>query len=189
MWVLSTDENNQRTYTNSTTGGKCIQNMCYTDRQGNRWWEFSDLMTLPFTRNFAATKVSSLYALGLSKDDLSAHTSGLKAILKSADPEKYEKAFALVLDFEKKAENATDAVKQVSSLVCVYFTLNDEPIDSFEGNLQLKKMSILENDPEAHSFFLTRWIETIEDYSKHLRLLSQIVSHPQTLPELQQALT
>lgn len=186
MWVLSLEENNQRTFTNSTTGGKCIQNMCYLDKEGNSWWEFADLMTLPFTRNFAATKVSSLYALGLSKDDLTAHTTGLKTILKSSDPEKYEKAFALVLDFESKANNATDAVRQVSSMVCVYFTLNNESIDSFEGNLQLKKMSILENDPDAHNFFLTRWIEIIEDYSKHLALLSQIVSI-QSLPTNQSA--
>jgi hypothetical protein len=69
------------------------------------------------------------------------------------DTEKYEKAYSLLMDFESKAMNATDAVKQMSSLVCVYFTINDEPIDSFDGKLQDRKMSILEADYEAHCFF------------------------------------
>lgn len=174
MWQLQTDENGKRTYSNSTTGSKCTTSKIYTDKEGNDWYQFDDLMTLPYTRSFAATKISSLYALGLSKDDLNSHISGLKTILKSDDKERYEKAYAIVLDFESKANAATDAIKQMSSLVCVYFTMNDEPIDSFENTLQIKKMSILEADPDAHAFFLSKQINLIEDYTKRLSLISQI---------------
>lgn len=175
MWQLTTQENNKRIYTNSTTGSKCITEKLYTDKDGNDWFGFQDLMNLPYTRQFAATKISSLYALGLSKDDLSSHINGLKALLKSNDPEKYEKVFANVLDFESKANNATDAIKQMSSLVCVYYLLNDEPIDSFDNALQIKKMSLLEADINMHSFFLQQQIAATEQYTQHLNLLSQIV--------------
>lgn len=175
MWKLSKDENNKRIYTNSLTGSMCTQTMCYTDKEGNKWYSFDDLMSLPYTRNFAATKISSLYAIGLSKDDLSGHINGLKSILKSTDSDKYEKAYALVLDFENKANNATDAIKQMSSLVCVYFTINDELIDGFDNNLQIKKMSILEADIDAHSFFLQRQVTATENYMRSLSILSQIV--------------
>lgn len=178
MWQLSKEENGKRIYINSVTNSQCSQTMCYTDKDGNKWWRFDDLMTLPYTRNFAATKISSLYALGLSKDDLADHINGLKSMLKSNDKEKYEKSFALVLDFESKAANATDAIKQMSSLVCVYFTLNDEPIDSFDNGLQIKKMSLLEADTDMHTFFLSLQIKATEDYTQHLNLLSQIVSQP-----------
>lgn len=175
MWNLTKDENNKRTYTNSATGSKCITSLTYTDKEGNDWYSFDDLMTLPYTRQFAASKVSSLYALGLSKDDLTGHINGLKTILKSNDVEKYEKAFASVLDFENKANNATDPVKQMSSLACVYNLLNDEPIDSFDGSLQIKKMALLEADIDLHCFFLNNQIRITEESMRHYELLSAIV--------------
>lgn len=185
MWQLSSEANDKRVYSNSTTGSKCITQKVYTDIEGNNWYSFEDLLTIPYTRQFAATKVSSLYALGLSKDDLTGHINGLKSILKSSDPEKYEKAFANVLDFESKANNATDPLRQLTSLVCVYFMLNDEAIDSFENNLQLKKMSLLESDPAAHSFFLKKQMEDTETYMMRLNEISKIALIPQVeLPEV-----
>lgn len=176
MWKLQTETNGKRFYTNSVTNSQCTTIKLYTDREGNDWYGFEDLMTIPYTRQFASTKISSLYALGFSKDDLSAHINGLKTILKSNDTEKYEKAFSLVLDFESKANNATDPIRQLSSLVCVYYMLNDEAIDSFQNDLQLRKMSILENDPAAHSFFLKRQMEDTERYLMRLNQISQISS-------------
>jgi hypothetical protein len=176
MWQLKSATDNKRIFHNTATGSACTQSMVYTDKDGNNWFSFDDLNSIPYTRTFAATKISSLYALGLSKDDLTGFITKQKAILKSTDPEKYEKAFALLLDFEGKANNATDAVKQMSSLVCVYFTINDEPIDSFEGNIQAKKMSLLEADVDAHAFFLTLLIDLTERYTNFSNLLSQIVS-------------
>jgi hypothetical protein len=182
MWQLKVDQDNKRRFQNSATGSQCTQTMVYTDKEGNKWYSFDDLTAIPYTRNFAATKISSLYALGLSKDDLTGFISKQKAVLKPSDPnkmndtEKYEKAYSLLMDFESKAMNATDAVKQMSSLVCVYFTINDEPIDSFDGKLQDRKMSILEADYEAHCFFLNSLINLTEHYTTSLNLLSQIVS-------------
>lgn len=175
MWKLASSQNNKKIYTNSVTNSQCTQTMCYEDKDGNKWYEFDSLTNIPYTRNFAATKISSLYALGLSKDDLSSHINGLKSILRSEDREKYEKAFALVLDFESKANTATDAIKQMSSLVCVYYTINDELIDSFDNNLQLIKMGLLEADVEMHTFFLNRQITATENYTNFLSSISQIV--------------
>lgn len=187
MWQLTSNGTDKRTYINSTTNSKCEQNMCYVDKEGNNWWEFLSLTSLPFTRSFAATKITSLYALGLTKDDITGHVNALKTILKSDDKEKYEKSFAKVLEFESKADNAADPVKQMSSLVCVYFTMNDEPIDSFDGNLQLKKMTLLEADIGAHTFFLNRQIESTERYMNFLNSISEIASAPMAeLPDLLQ---
>ncbi len=174
MWKLNNEQPNKRVFVNSVTGSQCTQDQVSIDKEGNSWWAFTDLISIPYTRQFAATKISSLYALGLSKDDLSQHINGLKTILKSNDKDKYEKAFANILDFENKANNATDAVKQMSSLVCVYFTLNDEMIDSFDNNLQIRKMSILEADINLHSFFLKKLTDLTEHYHQHLNLIYQI---------------
>ncbi len=177
MWKLESEiPKDYRVYRNAVTNSICKQEFKYEDQEKNSWYSFTDLAQLPYTRQFAAQKVTSLYTLGLSKEDLKRHTDGLKSLLKSNDSEKYEKAYALVLDFENKAANATDAVKQLSALVCVYFTLNDEPIDSFEDSLQIKKMALLEANPEMHNFFLQEQIRLTETYTNSLNALLQTVS-------------
>lgn len=185
MWQLSLNQNNKRTYTNPATNSRCEQELIKVDKEGNNWWAFTDLMTMPFTRNFAAQKITALYQLGLTKDDLDKHITELKKILNSDDKEKYQKAYANVLDFETKTEAATNPVRQMSSLVCVYYTLNDEPIDSFDGTTQAKKMSILESDPELHSFFLQHQMNLIEGFTGFLSNLSKTSLAPTVeLPEV-----
>lgn len=177
MWQLSSEKDGKRIYKNSTTNSECVQSKCYTDYEGNTWWEFNDLISLPFTRNFAANKVTSLFAFGLTPDDASEFFTRHKATLRSKDAgEKYEQAFAETLEFENKFKAATDPVKQMSSLVCVYYTMNDEPIDSFNGTIQLKKLALLEAQPEMHNFFLQRQITLIERSQAFLKTHSQIVS-------------
>lgn len=180
MWQLKTQDDKKRIYINSATGSTCSQTQCYTDKDGNKWYSFDDILSMPEMRRFVSQKISSLYSLGLSKDDIAAHVDGMKSILKSNDKEKYEKLYANILDFESKANNATDAVKQLSALSCVYFTINDEPIDSFGNDLQIKKMALMEADLEMHSFFLRMQIDLIERYHQRLNLLSQIVLPTET---------
>lgn len=177
MWKLDKQTETSREYSNTVTGGKCKTEKVYTDREGNSWWGFTDLMALPYTRSFAATKIASLYSLGFTKDDIANHISSMKFILKAGnDSEKYEKAYANLLDFEAKANNATDPVKQMSSLVCVYYLLGEEVIDSFDNSTQMKKMELLEADFEMHAFFLRHQISTTENYMTRLQKLSQIAS-------------
>jgi hypothetical protein len=86
MWQLKVDQDNKRRFQNSATGSQCTQTMVYTDKEGNKWYSFDDLTAIPYTRNFAATKISSLYALGLSKDDLTGFISKQKAVFKAIRP-------------------------------------------------------------------------------------------------------
>lgn len=176
MWQLHTEQGNKRIYRNSTTNSECVQNKCYTDKDGNSWFEFVDLFTIPFTRDFAAKKVTSLFALGITPADADQYFTKHKATLRSKDDgEKYERAFAETLEFESKFQMATDPVKQLSSLVCVYFTINDEPIDSFSGEIQSRKMALLEAQPEMHNFFLQRQIPLIENSMRTYSQFSQTV--------------
>lgn len=177
MWQLQSEKDNRRIYQNTATRSECITTKCYTDKEGNNWFEFQDLASLPFTRNFAANKITSLYSLGITIEDATQFFAKHKSTLRSKDGgEKYEQAYAETLEFENKFKQATDPVKQMSSLVCVYYTINDEPIDSFSGDIQLKKMGLLESDPEMHSFFLKRQITLIERSQDILKRISPIAS-------------
>jgi hypothetical protein len=127
-------------------------------------------------RQFAATKISSLYQVGISKEDVTQHVQNLKAVLQSSDTLKYEKAMAYVIDFENKFNDATNAVKQISSLVCVYNVMNEERIDIFDLSVQDYKLKMIEADPELHTFFLKRQIERTETYGKVLDQFSKTAS-------------
>jgi len=176
MWTLKEEKDGKRFYENPNTGSKCITEKIYSDKDGNDWFGFINLIALPFVRNFAAQKITSLWVLGLRKDDIDNYIIESKAILNSNDKEKYEKAYANVLEFEKKSLKETDPLKQQSALLPVFFLLNDELIDSFENSLQLRKLSLLESDPALHSFLLSKQLSNIEHYTNDLR--SIIANHP-----------
>jgi hypothetical protein len=182
MWGLVSPKNlaenvgDKRQYRNPVTGSECTTTLEIIDKEGNKWFSFDNLFTLPFMRQFAATKISSLYQVGLSKDDVTQHVQNLKVTLQSNDTLKYEKAMAYVLDFEEKFNDATNAVKQISSLVCVYNVMNDERIDLFDLSVQDYKLKMIEADPELHTFFLKRQIERTETYGRALDLFSKTVS-------------
>ncbi len=176
MWQLTSETDIKRNYRNDATGTTCSTSYVYTDVEGNRWFTFDNLFTLPFMRQFAATKISSLYQIGLSKEDIEGHINGLKTTLKSNDTDKYEKCYALVLDFESKFDDATNVIKQIASLVCVYNMLEDERIDVFEPEVQEKKKQILDVDLNAQAFFLRSQIERTEIYGNRLDLFSKTAS-------------
>lgn len=176
MWNLTDQSEQKRTYVNQLTNGKLTMTMIYTDQEKNSWWVFDDLANLPLTRTFASMKITSLYTLGLTGDDLKDFVQKMKVLLKSNDAEKYEKAFGEVLAFEDKTQRAIDPVGQLSALITVYFTINDELIDSFENDMQLKKMALIAADPAMHNFFLNLEISRIEDYRTTYAAITQIVS-------------
>lgn len=176
MWEKTSDTGEKREYRNPATGSQLTTSWVYKDKEGNDWYSIDNLFTLPFMRQFAATKISCLYQIGLSKDDMLSHINGMKTMLRSTDPEKYDKAMSLVIDFENKMNDATNAIKQISSLVCVYNLLGDERVDIYDLQIQDLKQKILEADPDAQSFFLKRQIERTETYGNRLDLFSKTAS-------------
>src|ERR1051326_7873545 len=91
----------ERIYLNSITNSECKTHVIYTDSLGQRWWSFVDLFQIPIIREVAARKVTDLYTAQVTKQDIDEHLEKMKEILKSTDGERYEKAYAEVLSFEK----------------------------------------------------------------------------------------
>lgn len=169
MWRLDNDKDGKRIYKNATTGSECTQTMCYTDKEGNQWWNFDDLRNIPETRIFVTEKISKLFLVNLTIFDLRKFATSFKTMLRSKDNgEKYEKCYNEVMQFESIFENAADPLRQLNALVPIYFTMNDEEIDSFVNDLQLKKMSIIEADMQMHAFFLKRQSYAMADYINFL---------------------
>jgi hypothetical protein len=165
-----------RVYKNTITGTEVVTYRLHVDRVGNTWWTFEDLFALPFIRQLAAKKVLDLYGNGLSLDDVKSISSQLKTILKAQDPERYERAFAKVLELENLAEMMADPVKQCMGLCTVYLLMNDEQPDAWTGQVTAAKMTVMAMDVEAQSFFLNWWTGIMRHSGQVLKGLSRIVS-------------
>lgn len=165
-----------RRYKNSMTGNDLTTYQLYTDKFGNTWWTFEDLFALPFIRQLTAKKVLDLYGNGLTMDDVKSITVQLKTILRSDSGERYEHAYAKVLELENLTETMADPVKQCMGLCTVYVLFNDEMPDAWSNHVTSQKMTVLANDLEAQSFFLNWWTDIMRRSGKVLKGLSRIAS-------------
>lgn len=172
-----------RIYSNTLTGNSLATYFLRKDLFGNTWWAFEDLFQLPFIRQIASKKVIDLYGQGLSLMDIKSITGQLKGILKSASTEKYEQAYAKVLELENLTENLADPVRQSLGLCTVYLLMNDEPPESWTNQATAEKMSALALDPESQAFFLSWWMNKTKVFGQVLKGLSQIASTASQLVE------
>lgn len=165
-----------KVYENSQTGTSLTLYHLYTDRSGQKWWAFEDLFTLPFVRQLAAKKVIDLYGHGLTLDDIRAYSTNIKGLLKGNDPEKYEKIYAKMLEFDTLAETMADPVKQCIGLCTLYILMDGEKPDAYDQHLQRNKMSYLAVDLDAQAFFLNWWTGVMRHSGTVLKGLSKIAS-------------
>lgn len=166
-----------RTYVNTDTGTEISTYHLYTDMLRQRWWTFEDLFGIPMIRQMAAKKVVDLYGHDLSLQDILAHTTELKGLLRSTDAEKYEKAYAKVLELETLSRAMADPVKQCIGLCTVYLLLDDEDPAVYFQPTQNRKLSTLALDVDAQAFFLSWWTDHMRQSGRLLKGLSQIVSN------------
>jgi hypothetical protein len=165
-----------RIYRNEQTGSELVTYQLYKDKAGNTWWTFEDLFTLPFIRQLAAKRVLDLYGHGLAIADIKAYATQLKTLLRGTESDKYERAYAKVLEMEDLTEKQADPVKQCIGLCTVYLLLNDERPDVYAPPEQAVKMSHLALDLDAQAFFLRWWTGIMKHSGKVLNSISQIAS-------------
>jgi hypothetical protein len=165
-----------RIYRNTATESVVETYLILKDPQGNKWWTFLDLFSLPFIRQLAAKKVLDLYGHGLKIDDIKAITSQVKATLRSDSPEKYDLAMAKILELENLTDATADPVKQCIGLCTVYLLLNDENPDVWTNQESSAKMSLLSMDAQLQAFFLNWWTVVMRRSGSILKGLSRIAS-------------
>ena len=165
-----------RNYKNTMTGNDLTTYHLYTDKFGNTWWTFEDLFALPFIRQFTAKKVLDLYGNGLTLEDVKSITAQVKTILRSDSGERYEQAYAKILELENLTETMADPVKQCMGLCTVYLLFNDEMPDAWSNQVTSQKMTAMAHDLEAQAFFLTWWTDIMRRSGKVLKGLSRIAS-------------
>lgn len=165
-----------RVYRSKIHGTEIRTHLLTTDKQKNKWWTFEDLPSLPWIRNLAANKITRLFGNDLSLADIQAKMAQQRAILRSKDAEKIDKAIAHTYEIDNLATGLADPIKQAVGLGTLYLLLNDERPDVYLQSEQSVKMTILTLDPDMHAFFLSWWQGIIERYGTGLKVISPIVS-------------
>ena len=165
-----------RTYKNTLTGNSVTTYILKVDKFGNKWWTFEDLFALPFIRQLTAKKVLDLYGHGLTLDDVKSITGQLKAILRTDSGERYEQAYAKVLELENLTESMADPVKQCMGMCTVYLLLNDETPDTWTNSIASQKMTVMAMDLDLQAFFLNWWTDIMRRSGRAFDGLSRIVS-------------
>ncbi len=183
QWQLKTQTDKDRTYINSQTGTEIKTSLIHIDQLGRNWWGFHDLLSIPYIRIAYSKTVSDLFQIGLTADDLKSWCTKEKALLRSNDPEKYEKLYSMVLEKESAVKNAADPLKQHLALATIYILDDQERIDYFSHDLMSEKLKKWELDYEAQAFFLTWQTDRISQFSMLLNNLSQ---HASSLAENKQ---
>lgn len=176
MYQLTEEKDERRKYKSTNTGTEIFTRLIYTDTDKNNWWAFENLMDIPFIRKQAAEKITQLYGAGMNEFDINDFISNSKALLKSNDPEKYEKLYSELLNFERLKEQTANPVKQNLGLCTVYILKNDEVPDVWNSSAAAEKMSAWAIDLKAQGFFLNWFTDGIKTFTRHLEDLSQIVS-------------
>lgn len=181
IWQLTQQTDKERTYINQQTNTEVKTKLLHIDQSGNRWWCFHDLMTVPYIRKAFSQNITTLFEVGLSAQDLKSWIERLKTILKSNDVEKYEKAFALVLDIQTQVENTADPLKQYLALATVFVLEDTERIDYFSYDLATQKLALWKLDELAQAFFLNWLTSQISYYSNILEKITLPVLNNQTI--------
>jgi hypothetical protein len=171
-----------RLYRNDKTGTETKLIKLLDDSNKKSWWGFTDLFKIPIMRLTMARNITDLYTIGLTSTDIQKWCDEEKKLLKSNDPEKYEKLYSLILEKERLATFATDMVKQQIALCTVYILEDEERLDYFDEAQAEAKLQYWKNYPDLVAFFLTWHTDHIQRYIKRLDKLSTTVS---TLQEIQ----
>ena len=119
--------------------------------------------------------------MGLSLKDILDWCNQEKKLLKSDDPDKYEKLFQLVLEKERLANYTADPVKMHLALCTVYVIEDGERIDYFDEEQSHAKSMKWKGMIDCIPFFLTWYNDITQHYIKDLKSISRIASK---MPEI-----
>lgn len=164
-----------RLYRNSRTGTETKLQLLHTDKQGEKWWGFTDLYKIPYSRLAMVRNITDLYAIGLSLKDITKWCEDMKGLLRSADAERYEKAYAKVLEIETTAKFGADPIQQQLALCTVYVLSDEERIDYFDESISVDKLTKWKTQPELVAFFLTWHTGHIHNSIRRLERISKTV--------------
>lgn len=135
---------------------------CYTDTEGNAWYEFDDPLRMPAQRALAGEIAATWADLNITKSDLRDYIKRMKASGQKGD---IVKMFHLLSVLEERVEWTCED-RTLLQLAQVYFVINDEPLMAGTQEHNALKDRIWGRDPDCRAFFLRMAFVLTSGYSK-----------------------
>lgn len=173
MYHLTKESETKRTYQSTITGTEVITSLLYTGTDGEKFWGFEDLFSIPTQRKIAAQRITDLFAAGVTKEEIQTSLSETKAFLKAND---YDNAITTIINLENNLSHSNDITKQANSLAAIYVLTDTERIDTINQSVIMSKIERWRTFEDEQSFFLTWLMNTIDGFTKLSGQLSKIVS-------------
>ena len=125
-------------------------NYVYTDKFGNKWYEYMNTMQISAKRAIAA-EVATRYAdLNLTKENLQLLITTMK---KKANEGNIVELFQLLAEIEFRLSYIGEE-ETLKELACCYYTINDEDESDFTDKYRELKLKVFKEDGDARDFFI-----------------------------------
>jgi len=125
-------------------------NHVYTDKLGNKWYEYANTMQISAKRAIAA-EVATRYAdLNLTKENLQVMIAAMK---KKANEGNIVELFQLLAEIEFRLSYVGEE-QTLKELACCYYTINDEDESDFTDKYRELKLKVFKEDGDARDFFI-----------------------------------
>lgn len=136
-------------------------NCIYTDKFGNKWYEYESNLMMPAKRAIAAEVAARFADMNITKDKLIELMGKMKEL---ANQGNIVDLFHLLAEIEFRLNFLAES-KTLTELAICYFVIEGEDETDFVETVKKKKLEILEKDEEAAAFFLERAYRLTMNYS------------------------
>lgn len=152
----------QKTTIDETTGKKLVLNHVFTDKEGRKWYQFENALTMPAKRAIAAEVATRMQEMNLTKEKL----LGMMKIMKEqANSGNIVELFHTLNEIEFRLNFIAEEETLIELAAC-YFVIDGEDESDFSEIYRKKKIEYIKKDPEAFNFFVQRAFEYTTIYSE-----------------------
>jgi hypothetical protein len=134
----------------------------HTDKDGRNWYEFADKMAIPAKRAIAAEVATRFVDMNLTKGALKELIVQMK---EHANKGNIVGCFNVLSEIEFRLDFIGEE-ETLIELASIYFLLEGEDADDVSETWKDKKKSIMKEDSETASFFLSRVYLITTNYSE-----------------------
>ena len=134
-----------------TTIGK---NLLYVDYNGNKWYEFTDLLQMCNKRHLQLMISNRYMEMNITKPRLK---EAIEKVLQYYGTDKSGEALKIISELHVRLDLIGERETFIDSIALCYL-LNDEPIQGLDEALHEKKKRLIAEDDALFSFFLRNYL-------------------------------
>lgn len=135
----------------------------YTDKFGNKWFEYVNLMTIPAKRTIRGEVSARFASMKMTPDEMRRIFAAMK---KAGNQGNFTDVFALISECEFRLEFIAEE-KTLAELAKCYFLIDGEDeTDMTEMDME-RKQQVFDTDSDCAGFFLDRAFQLTMEYSEH----------------------